>query len=319
MQLLRRRPLVAVAVGLTLGIAVVHAEERVVEPLDAVRSSAQQYMDAFNRHDAESLGQLWAEDATYTDRVTGERVIGRAAIQADLAEVFAKNPNIRLQFSPGEIRFIRPDVAQAEASATVILPDEQPVRVSVSALYVKEGDHWLLSSVEEMALPQAATAAEALSELEWLIGDWRDDADDITATSSFRWGAEGSYLIRSFSVAKDGQPMAEGTQVIGWDPRTQQIRSWTFNSDGSFGEANWSRNGDDWMIKSSQTLADGGIATGTYVMTPVDSDAMTVRLIGHEVNGEPQPASEAVTVVRLSTTTAASESENVVPTTGGKP
>ena len=32
-----------------------------------------------------------------------------------------------------------------------------------------------------------------------------------------------------------------GTQLIGWDPRIRQIRSWVFDSDGGFSEALWSQ------------------------------------------------------------------------------
>jgi len=90
-----------------------------------------------------------------------------------------------------------------------------------------------------------------------------------------------------------------GTQVIGWDPQQQQIRGWSFNSDGSFGESTWSRNGDSWMCKSIQTLATGETASGTYVMERPDDSSFTIQLIGHEVGGEPQPAGAPVRVVRV--------------------
>jgi hypothetical protein len=62
-------------------------------------------------------------------------------------------------------------------------------------------------------------------------------------------------------------------------------------------------------VKSTQTLADGSAASGTYVMTPGD-DSMTVQLIGHEIDGALQPASETVTIVRA-------EDEAADTTTGG--
>jgi uncharacterized protein (TIGR02246 family) len=265
----------------------------------AIREAARAYVDAFNAHDAAAVGPLWAENAVYADRVTGARTEGRAAIEAKLVELFAESPGIRLQFEAGDVRFITPDVARAETTATVNVPDSDPSRVAVTAVYVKSGEAWLLDSVEEMNLPEPESSAAALADLEWLVGDWSDAAEGRVSTSSFRWGAEGAFLVRSFAVSTAEAVESEGTQVIGWDPRALQIRSWTFNSDGSFGEATWSRNGEDWLVKSSQTLADGGAASGTYVITPVDANTMTVQLIGHEVDGEPQPASDPVTVTRL--------------------
>jgi hypothetical protein len=96
----------------------------------------------------------------------------------------------------------------------------------------------------------------------------------------------------------DGE-VREGTQVVGFDPRSVEIRSWTFQSDGGFGDATWSRSGDDWLVKSSQTLPDGRAASGTFVYSRVSDDEMTVRLIGHEIEGEPQPSGEAITIKRV--------------------
>lgn len=300
------------------GLAAATLADESASPADgAIRVAAEAYVAAFNQHDAATLGQLWSEQAVYVDRTTGERSTGRAEIQAAIAEVFQTNPDIRLQFDAGSVRFIRPDVAQAEATATLLIPDADPQVVGVSAIYVKTGDAWLLDSVEETAVPQPESAAAALADLEWLIGDWRDETENVTATSSFRWGAAGSYLIRSFSVAKGDAAAEEGTQVIGWDPLARQIRSWTFHSDGSFGEAFWSRSGGDWMIKSTQTLADGGTASGTYVLTPVDASTMTVQLIGHEVNGESQAAGEPIRVVKVEAAAAQKTETDATAPNGG--
>jgi hypothetical protein len=107
-------------------------------------------------------------------------------------------------------------------------------------------------------------------------------------------------LIRSFRVqlADEDEPR-QGTQVIGWDPRHKQIRSWTFDSDGSFGEGTWSKNGDDWLVRMGHTQWDGRLTSGTQVITRVDNNTVTVQAIGSEVDGEPVPASEPVTVRRV--------------------
>ncbi len=52
------------------------------------------------------------------------------------------------------------------------------------------------------------------------------------------------------------------------------------------------------MIRSSQTLADGQAASGTYVLER-EGDTAVLRLIGHEIEGEPQPTKDAVVMVRV--------------------
>ena len=45
----------------------------------AIRKSAASYVEAFNKHDAKALADLWSPDAVYLNRTTGEEVVGREA------------------------------------------------------------------------------------------------------------------------------------------------------------------------------------------------------------------------------------------------
>jgi uncharacterized protein (TIGR02246 family) len=299
-----------IGVGLGTSVSRLSADDAAVEE---VRQAARAYVDAFNRGVAAEAAQHWQEHAVHTDRETGERTEGRAAIQADLEATFQSRPGLRLQFEPARIRLIQPQVAQLEAVVTLVAPDEEPRPVQVSAIFVRQGDKWVIDSAEEMNLAQPETSYDALKTLEWLVGDWQDESDDVVATSTFGWSPNGAFLVRSYSTQSGEDDVTQGTEVIGWDPRLQQIRSWSFHSDGSFGEGFWSQSGDEWLIKSTQTLADGGVASGTYVVQQVDDRSMTVRLMGHEVNGEPQPAREPVRVVR-----AASATSEVSPKEGAQ-
>jgi hypothetical protein len=65
-----------------------------------------------------------------------------------------------------------------------------------------------------------------------------------------------------------------------------------------------------WLVRTTQTLPDGGAASATQVITMVDADTATVQTVGKEVNGAPEPASEPVTMIR------AAEPEASPPTAG---
>ena len=264
----------------------------------AVRKTLAEYVDVFNQKTPEKVAGFWTEKGTHTNRETGERTEGRDAIQADMNEVLTEGSGFKLAATIDGIRFITADVASVEGETTVVLSDAEPIVSKYTAILVHQGDKWLLDTVEEMPLPQPASTADALKELEWLVGEWVDDSGDVKVATTFRWTDSQAFLLRSFNVeTKEGVAMT-GTQVIGWDPRGQQIRSWSFNSDGSFGESTWARNGDSWLSKSAQTLASGDVASGTYVIERLDDDSFTIQLVGHEVGGEPQPTEPAVKVVR---------------------
>ena len=49
----------------------------------------------------------------------------------------------------------------------------------------------------------------------------------------------------------------------------------------------------------NQMQSDGRLASGTSVITRVDNDTIEVQKIGESIDGEPIPASEPVTVVRV--------------------
>ncbi|MBL8820284.1 MAG: nuclear transport factor 2 family protein [Planctomyces sp.] len=265
----------------------------------AVRKAMKEFVDVFNQRDAAKLASLWTETATHTDRETGERTEGRAAIQADFATVFSEQAEIKLAVTVERVKLVTPDVASVEGQTNVVLSDSDPIEGKFTAVLVHQGDRWLIDSIDETTLPLPATSADALKELEWLVGEWVDESEEATVRTTFRWSANQAFLLRSFTVESNGESVLQGTQVIGWDPRTQQIRSWSFNSDGSFGESYWSRNDNSWLSKSTQTSTSGDLSAGTYVLEKIDDNSFTIQLIGHEINGESQPGSAPVNVARV--------------------
>jgi ketosteroid isomerase-like protein len=265
---------------------------------------------AFNEKNAEKLAACWTETATHTDRETGERTEGRAAIQADFTKIFAAQPSIKLSAALTRTKLITADVAHVEGLSTVIGGEGVPVESVFTAIMTRSGEKWLFDSIEETAAPVPATPADALQQLEWLIGEWTDETGDVKVRTTFRWSANRAFLLRSFvAESADGSGL-EGTQVIGWDANLQQIRSWTFNSDGSFGSSTWSKNENSWLAKSSQTSPNGDISSGTYVLEQVDENSFTLQLIGHEINGDAQPVAPAATVTRVTSSVEVSPSAN---------
>lgn len=264
----------------------------------SVRKVLAGYVEVFNQKAADKVAGFWTEKGTHTDRETGERTEGRQAIQADMAKVFESSGDMKLSAKVDRFKMVTSNVASIEGQTTVVLAEGDPIVSSFIAILVHEGDKWLIDSIEEMPLPQPTSAAGALKELEWLLGEWVDDSGDVKVSTTFRWTASEAFMLRSFHVETKEGVTFTGTQVIGWDPIIQQIRSWSFSSDGSFGEAIWSRSGNSWLSKATQTLANGDSASGTYVMERLDENSFTMQLVGHELNGEPQPTGASVKIVR---------------------
>ena len=84
------------------------------------------------------------------------------------------------------------------------------------------------------------SAAVALQELDWQLGDWTDQSEGVRVDMKVRWSPSETFLLRQFTIVRDGEEERTGTQIIGWDPRAQHIRSWMFDADGGFGDGVWS-------------------------------------------------------------------------------
>ena len=63
-----------------------------------------------------------------------------------------------------------------------------------------------------------------------------------------------------------------GTQRIGWDPVSNKVRSWVFDSEGGFAESLWTRQGDQWLVKLTGVSHDGWVGSATNVYTRLGPD-----------------------------------------------
>jgi hypothetical protein len=143
-----------------------------------------------------------------------------------------------------------------------------------------------------------ARAEDPLGDLAWLTGDWVEEGDEPGVEFHGRWTGTGAFLVRAFRVALDEESTLPGLQVIGWDPAAKQVRSWTFDGTGGFGEETWSRQDETWTIRSKYTLPNGAKAGSVNVLTRLDDDSFTWKSVNRDVNGELQPDIDEFTVVR---------------------
>ncbi len=131
-----------------------------------------------------------------------------------------------------------------------------------------------------------------------MTGDWTAEIkgkSKATIRVACDWTANGSFLIRKFSVERPGGGSARGgTEIIGFDPQRHRIRSWVFESDGGFGESEWTHEGDQWILQYRGTLADGGDLEATHVITRVDADTLKVDSIDRFHNGERQSDADEI-------------------------
>lgn len=264
----------------------------------AIRASAPAYVQAFNARDSKTLAEQWSPEAVYINRSTGEEVVGRQAIAEQFDALFQAQPDLKLEVSVESIRFLSPNVAVEQGTSKFLSPQTAPEEIEYTAVYVQRDGKWLLDRVTDDEQPVAPSHYEQLKALEWLVGKWVDQDEAARIETECSWAKNQNFLVRSFTVAVGDQIDMSGMQVIGWDAAAKGIRSWTFDSDGGFAEATWTRRGDRWFINNSGMLADGRKLTMVNVVKPVDESSFTWRTIERTVGGELLPNVDEVTIVR---------------------
>jgi uncharacterized protein (TIGR02246 family) len=291
--MLSRQASILVLVQVFLAAATAVADEA------AVKQMIGDYATAFNAKQIETVMSFWTENGVHVDLDTGVRTEGREAIQADMMTAFQQRPENRMLGRIDSLRFVKPDVASVDGRVVINSPNAEPVESAFSAILVEQGGKWMIDTIEEVAIAAPEVGGSPLADLGWLVGRWIDVSDEAATENLIRWSPNRNFLVRTYGVTDEAGVLKQGTQVIGWDPRAAEIRSWSFNPDGSFADGIWSKSGDQWLIKTTQTLADGTAATGTYVLTRISDDEMTLGLIGHTIEGEPQAPTDPVTATRV--------------------
>jgi len=264
----------------------------------AIRKMVASYVEAFNKHDEKALADHWSPDAVYLNRTTGEEVVGRAAIAEQFSALFKAQPDRKLEVTVESVQFVSPNVAVEHGNAMLLAPNAEPEVIPYTAVDVKQDGKWLLDRVTDKASESSVSQYDHLKSLEWMVGQWTSNDDNAEVEVDCNWTKNRNFLTRAFKISVDGDDSFSGVQVIGWDPTAKTIRSWTFDSNGTFSEATWQSKGGRWFLRNRGTLPDGRTATMINVMKQVDANSFTWRTIERTAGGELLPNIDEIQIVR---------------------
>jgi uncharacterized protein (TIGR02246 family) len=261
-----------------------------------IESSAVKFLEAYHARNAEALAALFGPDARMED-VDGEVLEGRDAIREAYAAQFEANPYAALSVSMDSVRLVTPDVAIEEGSVDYF-PDGETLtsRARYVLAHLKKDGKWLIVSSRTLE-HEILSTYEYLQDLEFLVGDWIDEGADGVIEFSYTWDENKSFLVNDFQVVQHGDVTMSGSQRIGWDPRTKQVRAWIFDTSGGFGEATWTQTEDGWVVKASGISPDGIPSSATRKFQLLDNDHVIVRTTDR-LAGDEQLEDFDVTMVR---------------------
>jgi uncharacterized protein (TIGR02246 family) len=245
----------------------------------AIEAQMQGFLKAFEGGDAERVASFWTAGGELIDD-DGTVHRGRAAIARAYRELFGAKEKRRAEIQRESLRFPSRDTAIEEGRFKVRVGDGEPSASRYSVLHVREGGKWLMAVVREWP-----AGVVSLSDLDWLIGTWAAKHDDTEVRTTYEWVWNKTFIRMRFTIRQKDQTVS-GFQMIGKDAESGELRSWTFESAGGFGEATISRDGKRWVIAATGRLPDGSTMTATNLLVPLGPDAFTWQSTRRSVDGE---------------------------------
>ena len=263
----------------------------------AIREVAKAYAAALAKGDAAAVADFWTKDGDYFDEQGKPHRVSELATEVTKSKGATRLEN---KVTTSKIRFLTADVAVEDGTSEVAsaVPGGDPVRGQYHATWVKQDGRWRLASLCELPVAAPNSAVEPkLEDLDWMVGNWVAELGGAKFELHVHWNDGRTFLLRDLKVSREGKVGARGTQRIGWDPLSRSLRSWSFDSDGGYGETTWVKEGDAWIGQAAGVLPDGRQTSSITVMTYDGKDRYTRRVVDGEVDNEPTPDQE-LTFVR---------------------
>ncbi len=261
----------------------------------ALKASVDEFVKAYNAHDAKRLAELFLAEAVVYDE-DAKLLEGRERIASTFATVFEASPEIRIEVGVRSVDMIGQTMAvETGISTTSATPDAIPERSRYVVLHVLRDSVWKIALIRDM--PTEPSPQEHLMPLSWLVGEWVDESREGRVSTSCRWDDSRCFLLQEIAVHRAGQSEMKISQRIGWDPRARTIKAWMFDSAGGHGESVWTPTDSGWLIKATAVRSDGSSASATNFVEIDGYDAYGWRSVDRVVGGQVEPDVE-VRVVR---------------------
>ncbi|MFM7070542.1 MAG: SgcJ/EcaC family oxidoreductase [Planctomycetota bacterium] len=244
---------------------------------EAVQQSSRKLVDAYNAGRAKDIAAMFMPDGEAIDEA-GNVYHGREQIEQVFQRFFEKFPGAKMTTDSSAVRLLGPGLAVEDGRRKVVTQDGVgKAATRFTLVHAKRDGQWLVASAREFAADESPTPHERLQSLAWLAGEWVDEDAESVVAMNCRWSDDKNYLLVEFTVNRQGKPVMKTSQRIGWDPLHQRVRSWTFDSDGGYGDAQWTAIPSGWVLKSTAVLPDGRTGSATLFVEPTDRDKFAMR------------------------------------------
>ena len=279
-------PLLALLCGASL--LTLSAQEQ--DPAPDLAGVAERFVAAYNEKNLENILALYTGDAEMIDEIDGLSASGIDAIRSIFESSFSKYPDRRIALEVIDVRQVATNVVIEEGITRFSgeVPNEEGDAIAYSAVLVKDPEKgWLIASSREIAAKSAFV--DPLEGLYPLEGDWILQGEQMQMELSLALSNSGRFLVgRAVTSTPDAGAM-ETELRIGYDPSMDQVRWWTFDELGGFGQGPWQAIENGWLVRSSGVTAEGEVTAAIQRLTFEENDTILWDSTNRFLNGVAQP------------------------------
>lgn len=250
------------------------------------------YAKAWNAGNVEALNRIWTENGELID-AQGVSVDRKTLMTNRLAKSDGARPVLSIDLE--KVRLLEPNVAMVEGESKLAAPGGSVLQQTrFSGVLVKQDGAWRIRLIRQLSTrgQRQESPDEPLKEVAWMVGDWVGVGDGIRVYTSTKWDLDKRYIVSRFEYEPEGGAPYKAEVRAGWDPQTQAMTSWYFDSRGTISTTIWAKNGDHWLGSITGTRNDGEGFTGTLAITQLDNDSYLRTLTNVKVGSETMPDQE---------------------------
>ena len=265
------------------------------EPAEAaaIRAESEAFVAAFNAADARAVAALWTDTGEYIDH-TGQRFVGRDAIQKGYAALFAENPDLKMQIRIDAVRMLSSDTAIEDGRAlAVVAGNKSDGFTQYTAVHVKVNGKWKMASVRDTFVETPPAVSNA-ADLNWLIGTWEAEEHGVKTVSTCRWVADGRFIERTYTATHVDGTESSGLELVGWNPSRGHVQSWSFSPDGGHAAGIWFPQQDGWVAQMRGIAPDGSPTSSVNQLRRLDDDAYAWQSTQRSAGGMSLPDTHEV-------------------------
>jgi uncharacterized protein (TIGR02246 family) len=263
---------------------------------DATVKAAKQLSDAFNAGNADAVAAVFLPDGELIDD-SGTVYLGHTEIKALVKAFQEAYPGAK---TDAQVESVRSVAGLVLVDGTRVITDKDGKGLSVlrfATIWKKTEAGLKLASLRDVSEPLPPTPHEALEGLAWIVGEWINESGDSKVLLNYRWDETGNFIVGDINVTSGEQILMKSFQRIAWDASQGKYRSWTFDSDGGFGEGVWTATPNGLVMQNSAVGPDGVRGTATVKLVSDSKDRFTFQGIHRMSEGIEAPDYE-YTVVR---------------------